>query len=79
MLSPHPALFRIPESRTRTQGGDEAERGKHEEWEGRKALLMSKRFNGVPLCTIKSHFVTISSRVLQGIIKETSPEFNVNR
>jgi len=40
---------------------------------------MGKRFNGVPLCTIKSHFVTISSRVLQGIIKETSPEFNVNR
>jgi len=40
---------------------------------------MSKRFSGDPLCTIKSHFVTISSRVLQGIIKETSPEFNVNR
>jgi len=78
MLSPHPALFRIPESRTRTQGGDEAERRKHEEWERRKAFLMGKRFNGVLLCTIKSLFVTIDSRILYGIMKEICPNFDVS-
>jgi hypothetical protein len=36
----------------------------NEEWERRKAVLMGKRFNGVPVCNLKSHFVSIDSRVL---------------
>jgi len=52
---------------------------KNEEWERRKAFLMGKRFNIVPMCNIKSHFVTIESGVLYGIMKEISPEFNVSR
>jgi hypothetical protein len=36
----------------------------NEEWERRKAFLMGKRFNGVPMCNIKSHFATIDSGVL---------------
>jgi hypothetical protein len=51
----------------------------NEEWERRKAFLMGKRFNGVPMCKIKSHFVTIDSAVLHGIMKEISPEFSVSR
>jgi hypothetical protein len=51
----------------------------NEEWERRKAVLMGKRFNVVPLCNIKSHFVTIDSGVLPGIMKEISPEFSVSR
>jgi hypothetical protein len=35
-----------------------------EEWGRRKAFLMGKRFNGVPMCNLKSHFVSIDSRVL---------------
>jgi len=51
----------------------------NEEWERRKAFLMGKRFNAVPLYNIKSHFVTIGSGVLYGIMKEISPEFIVSR
>jgi len=40
---------------------------------------MGKRSNVVPMCTIKSHFVTTGSRVLHGIMKEISPEFDVRR
>jgi hypothetical protein len=36
----------------------------NEEWERRKAFLVGKRFNGVLLCNIKSHFVSIDSGVL---------------
>jgi len=64
MVSPHSALFLVFGSRTRTQGGDKAERRKNEEWERRKDFLMGKRFNGVPMCNLKSHFVSIDSRVL---------------
>jgi hypothetical protein len=53
--------------------------GKNEEWERRKAFLMGKRFNVVPVCNIKSHFVTIDSIVLYSIMMEISPEFNVSR
>jgi hypothetical protein len=51
----------------------------NEEWERRKAFLMGKRFDVVPLCNIKAHFVTIDSAVLYGIIKEISAEFNIRR
>ena len=51
----------------------------YEEWERRKASLMGKRFNVVPMRNIKSHFVTIDSRVLYGIMKEIRPQFNVSR
>jgi len=40
---------------------------------------MGKRFNVVPMCNIKSHFVSIDSGVLYGIMKEISPEFSVSR
>jgi len=40
---------------------------------------MGKRFNVVLMSNIKSHFVTIDSGVLYGIMREISPEFNVNR
>jgi hypothetical protein len=49
----------------------------NEEWERRKAALMGKRFNVVPLCNVKSHFVTINSSVLHGPLKEISPEFDI--
>jgi len=49
---------------------------KNEEWERRKAILMGKRFNVVLMSNIKSHFVTIDSGVLHGIMQEISPEFN---
>jgi len=51
----------------------------NEEWERRKAVLMGKRFTVVPLSNIKSHFVTIDSRILHGIMKEISPEFIVRK
>jgi hypothetical protein len=54
-------------------------RKKNEEWERRKAFLMGKRFNVVPLCNIKSHFVTIDSAVLHGIMRQISPEFAVRK
>jgi len=53
--------------------------GKNEEWERRKAFLMGKRFNVVPVCNIKSQFVIIDSIVLYSIMMEISPEFNVSR
>jgi len=53
--------------------------GKNEEWERRKAFLIGKRFDVVPMCNIKSHFVTIDSRILYGIMKEICPEFDVSR
>jgi len=40
---------------------------------------MGKRFNVVPLCNIKSHFVTIDSAVLHGIMRQISPEFGVRK
>jgi hypothetical protein len=40
---------------------------------------MGKRFNVVPMCNIKSHFVSIDSGVLYGIMKEISPKFDVSR
>jgi len=52
---------------------------KNEEWERRKAFLMGKRLNAVPMCNIKPHFVTIDSRILRGIMKEIGPEFDVTR
>jgi len=51
----------------------------NQEWERRKAFLMGKRFNGVPMCNIKSHFATIDSSVLYGIMREICPEFDVSR
>jgi hypothetical protein len=54
-------------------------RKKNEEWERRKAFLMGKRFDVVPMCNIKSHFVTIDSGVLYGIMRDISPEFSVSR
>jgi len=51
----------------------------NEAWERRKAFLMGKRFNVVPMCNIKSHFVTIDSGVLYGIMREICPEFDVSR
>jgi len=78
-LSAHPALFRIPESRTRTQGGDGAAcEGKNEESEKRNAARMGKRFNVVPLCNIKSHFVTVGPCVLYSKMKEIYPEFDLS-
>jgi hypothetical protein len=52
---------------------------KNDASEKRKAFLMGKQFNVVPLNNIESHCVTIDSRVLQGIMKEISPEFDVSR
>jgi len=52
---------------------------KKEDWERRKAVLMGKRFNVVPICSIKSHFVNIDSDVFYGIMKEISPVFTVSR
>jgi len=40
---------------------------------------MGKRFNVVPVCNIKSHFVTVDSIVLYSIMMEISPELNVSR
>jgi len=40
---------------------------------------MGKRFNGVPLCNIKSLFVGTDSGVLYGIMVGFSPEFKVSR
>jgi len=51
----------------------------NEEWERRKAFLLGKRLNVVPMCNIKSRFVTIHSRILHGIMEEISPEFDVSR
>jgi len=51
----------------------------NEEWERRKAFLMGKRFDVVPMCKIKSHFVTIDSGVLYGIMRDICPEFDVSR
>jgi hypothetical protein len=49
------------------------------EWEKRKAVLKGKRFNVVPLCNIKSHFMSVDPGVLYGIMEEISPEFKVSR
>jgi len=46
--------------------------------EKRKAALLGKRFNVVPLCTVKSHSVTIDSRVLHGIMKKERFELDVS-
>jgi len=40
---------------------------------------MGERFNVVPLSNIKSHFGTIDSGILHGIMKEICSEFNVSR
>jgi len=40
---------------------------------------MGKRFNVVPMRNIKSHFVSIDSGVLYGIMREICPEFDVSR
>jgi hypothetical protein len=50
----------------------------NEEWEKRNAVLMGKRFNVVPMCNIKSHFVTIDSSILYGIMRQISGEFDVS-
>jgi len=52
---------------------------KNEEWERRKAFLTGKRFNGVPLCNIKSHFVSIDFGVHNGIMRDINPEFDASR
>jgi hypothetical protein len=49
------------------------------EWERRKAVLIGKRISVVPMCNITSHFVTIDSRILHGIMRKISPEFDVSR
>jgi len=46
--------------------------------EKRKAALLEKRFNVVPLCNIKSHFVSIDSEIPYGIITEICPVFDVS-
>ena len=58
---------------------EQLSRAKNEKSERREAFLMGKRFNVLPLCNIKSHFVTIDSGVLYGIMREISPEFDVSR
>jgi hypothetical protein len=40
---------------------------------------MGKRFNVVPMCSIKSRFVNIDSDVFYGIMKEISPQFDASR
>jgi len=45
----------------------------------RRASLLEQRFNVVPICEDKSHFITIDSGVLFGIMKEICPEFDVSR
>jgi hypothetical protein len=52
---------------------------KNEEWERPKAFLKGKRLNVVPMCNIRSHFVTIDSRILYDIMKGISTVFNVSR
>jgi len=42
-------------------------------------VLLEKRFNVDPLSNIKSYFVTIDSRILYGIIREISPEFDARQ
>jgi hypothetical protein len=51
--------------------------GKNAESVERKAALAGTRFEVVRLCEIKSHFVTIDSRVLYGILKEISSGLDV--
>jgi len=46
--------------------------------EKRKAALLEKRVNVVPLCNIKSHFVSIDSEIPYGIITEICPVFDVS-
>jgi hypothetical protein len=52
---------------------------KNDASEKRKAFLMGKQFNVVPLNNIESHCVTIGSRVLYGIMREICPEFDVRK
>jgi hypothetical protein len=52
--------------------------GKNQESLERKAFLMDKRFNVVPLCNTKWHVVATISSVLYGIM-EICPEFDVSR
>jgi len=77
MLPTRPALFRVFGPRTRTQGWDGAGCGENAESVERKAALAGTRFEVVRLCEIKSHFVTIDSRVLYGILKEISSGLDV--
>jgi hypothetical protein len=49
------------------------------ESEKRKGILTGKRFSVVALCITKFHFVTIDSRVLNGIMKEVCLEFDVRK
>ena len=51
----------------------------NEEWERRKAFLMGKRFDVVPLSNIKAHFVTNDSRILHGIMRDIRPKFSISR
>jgi len=51
----------------------------NEEWERRKAFLMGKRFDVVPLSNIKSYFVSIDSGVLYGIMRDIRPKFSISR
>jgi hypothetical protein len=55
---------------------NEEENEESQKW---KAVLMENRFDVVPLCNIKSHFVAIDSSVLHGMIREICPEFDVSR
>jgi len=48
----------------------------NEEPERQKAALLGKRFYVAPLCSIKSHYVIIDSRVLYGVMEEICPEFD---
>ena len=59
--------------------GKDVGAGKNEESEKRKAVLLGKHFNVLPLCNIKSRVVTIDSRILYGIMKEICPEFDVRK
>jgi len=52
---------------------------KNDASEKRKAFLMGKHPNVVPLNNIESHCVTIDSGVLYGIMREICPEFDVRK
>jgi len=52
---------------------------KNELSERRKAPLLGNRVSVVPLYSINSHVVSISSRVLHGIMREICSEFSVSR
>jgi len=79
ILSPRLALFRVSGPELERKAEMKQSEEKNEEWERRKAFLMRKRLNAVPMCNIKSRFVSTDSRILHGIMKEISPQFDARR